>query len=125
MITEQVLNHPEMAGVHYTGSTQVFHGIWKTIGNNIHNYKNFPRIVGETGGKDFIFAHSSAKVDALATALVRGAFEFQGQKCSAASRAFIPASIWPKVKEIVCDQISRMKVNSPIYYLHRSMYLIV
>lgn|SRR3990167_2067505 len=110
MVTEEVLNHPELAGVHYTGSTQVFKNIWKTVGNNIDIYKNYPRIVGETGGKDFIFAHASSKVDALVTAIVRGAFEFQGQKCSAASRAFIPASIWPEVKKQLLAQISQIKV---------------
>jgi len=113
MITEEILNHPEFAGIHFTGSTFVFRDIWKTIGNNIHKYKNYPRIVGETGGKDYIFAHQSAKVDALATAMVRGAFEYQGQKCSAASRAFIPESIWPEVKQRCADQMGRMKVGNP------------
>src|SRR5690606_13691907 len=84
-----IFNHPDFAGIHFTGSTQVFREIWKTIGNNIHKYKSYPRIVGETGGKDFIVAHPSAHVKALATAISRGAFEFQGQKCSAASRAYI------------------------------------
>jgi 1-pyrroline-5-carboxylate dehydrogenase len=113
MVTEEVLKHPEFAGVHYTGSTKVFQGIWKTIGENISLYKNYPRIVGETGGKDFVFAHSSAKVDALSTALIRGAFEYNGQKCSAASRAFIPASIWEEVKENCLEQLSRFQVGNP------------
>src|SRR5690606_18496906 len=89
MISNVVLTHRELAGVHFTGSTGVFNSIWQTIGNNIANYKSYPRIVGETGGKDFVIAHPSADVKALATGLVRGAFEFQGQKCSAASRAYI------------------------------------
>jgi len=113
MITEEVLKHPEFAGIHYTGSTPVFQSIWKDIGNNIGQYRNYPRIVGETGGKDYVFAHPSAKVDALATALIRGAFEFNGQKCSAASRAFIPKSLWPKVKDICLEQLSRFKVGNP------------
>jgi 1-pyrroline-5-carboxylate dehydrogenase len=91
--------HPAFAGVHFTGSTGVFQTMWKTIGENIHLYRTYPRIVGETGGKDFILAHPSADVPSLACALTRGAFEFQGQKCSAASRAYIPASLWPQVKE--------------------------
>ena len=117
MVTEEILNHPEMAGIHYTGSTQVFRDLWKTVGGNIHKYKNYPRIVGETGGKDYIFAHPSAKVDALSTAMVRGAFEYQGQKCSAASRAFIPSSIWPEVKQRCTEQMSRMKVSTAITML--------
>lgn len=113
MITEEILNHPEFAGIHYTGSTPVFQNIWQTIGNNIQKYKNYPRIVGETGGKDYIFAHPSAKVNALATAMMRGAYEFQGQKCSAASRAFIPASLWEEVKSICKEQMERMVVGNP------------
>jgi 1-pyrroline-5-carboxylate dehydrogenase len=99
--------------VHFTGSTAVFQGMWKTIGNNIAGYKGYPRIVGETGGKDFIFAHASADVAALATALVRGAFEFQGQKCSAASRAYIPKSIWPRLKDELMGQIGEVKMGAP------------
>ena len=93
-----VLASPEFAGIHFTGSTAVFQQMWRTIGNTIASYRSYPRIVGETGGKDFVFAHASADVDSLATALVRGAFEYQGQKCSAASRAYVPASLWPKLK---------------------------
>lgn len=110
-IGEAVLSHPDLAGVHFTGSTAVFQNIWKTIGSGIDRYKSYPRIVGETGGKDFIFAHSSADIGALATAIVRGAFEFQGQKCSAASRAYMPASIWPKVKQRVIDDIATIKMG--------------
>jgi len=108
-----VMASPELAGVHFTGSTAVFQGMWKTIGENIAGYKGYPRIVGETGGKDFIFAHASADVAALATAMVRGAFEFQGQKCSAASRAYIPKSIWPKLKDELVGQISEIKMGAP------------
>jgi 1-pyrroline-5-carboxylate dehydrogenase len=93
------LAHPDLAGVHFTGSTGVFQGMWKSIGEQHRRYKAYPRIVGETGGKDFIFAHASADVEALVTALVRGAFEYQGQKCSAASRAYIPKSMWPQVRD--------------------------
>jgi 1-pyrroline-5-carboxylate dehydrogenase len=96
---EVIFSHPDFAGIHFTGSTEIFQGIWKTIGNNIHLYKSYPRIVGETGGKDFILAHPSAHVDALVTGITRAAFEFQGQKCSACSRAYIPESIWPEVKQ--------------------------
>src|SRR5205085_3623516 len=106
-----IFNHPDFAGIHFTGSTAVFQGIWKTIGNNIHKYKSYPRIVGETGGKDFIIAHPSADVNALVTALTRGAFEFQGQKCSAASRAYIPASLWKEVKEKIIADLKSIKVG--------------
>ena len=92
-----LLNH-DLGGVHFTGSTKTFQHIWKTIGNNIENYRSYPRIVGETGGKDFCLAHKSANIDELATAMIRGAFEFQGQKCSAMSRAYIPSSIWTELK---------------------------
>ncbi len=108
-----VLASEELAGIHFTGSTGVFQGMWNTIGQNIARYHGYPRIVGETGGKDFVFAHPSADATALATALVRGAFEYQGQKCSAASRAYIPKSLWPKVKETVGEQIDRIQVGSP------------
>ncbi|RMF48203.1 MAG: aldehyde dehydrogenase family protein, partial [Deltaproteobacteria bacterium] len=97
------LAHPDLAGVHFTGSTEVFQNMWRTIGENIASYKSYPRIVGETGGKDFVFAHASADIDALVTALVRGAYEYQGQKCSAASRAYIPESIWPQVQQALLD----------------------
>lgn len=110
---EKVLAHPEFAGLHFTGSTKVFQGMWKMIGDNIHNYRSYPRIVGETGGKDFVMVHPSANTDAVATALVRGAFEYQGQKCSAASRAYIPQSLWNEVKSKMEAQLKTIKVGSP------------
>ena len=103
-----------LAGIHFTGSTRVFQSMWKTIGTNIANYKAYPRIVGETGGKDFIFAHNSSDIKPLATAMVRGSFEYQGQKCSAASRAYIPKSIWPAVEVEVKAQMARIKMGSPV-----------
>lgn len=106
-----IFNHPDFAGIHFTGSTGVFQDIWKTIGNNIHKYKSYPRIVGETGGKDFILAHPSVHPDEVITALSRGAFEYQGQKCSAASRAYIPASLWPRVKEGLIRDLKSMKMG--------------
>ncbi len=109
-----VLARPELAGIHFTGSTAVFQGMWKTIGENIQNYTSYPRIVGETGGKDFIFAHPSAHAEALATAMVRGAFEYQGQKCSAASRAYVPKSLWPQVGAMLNEQIDAIKMGSPL-----------
>ncbi|MFC2090526.1 L-glutamate gamma-semialdehyde dehydrogenase [Bacteroidota bacterium] len=109
----EIFSHKEFAGIHFTGSTEVFQNIWKTIGNNIHNYNSYPRIVGETGGKDFIFAHPSADVDELLVGLVRGAFEYQGQKCSAASRAYIPESIWNELKEKLEDMIKGIKMGPP------------
>ena len=105
-----VFKHPDFAGIHFTGSTEVFRSIWKTIGENISRYKSYPRIVGETGGKDFILAHPSADAKALAVAISRGAFEYQGQKCSAASRAYIPANLWPQVKKFVQAEIGRAHV---------------
>ncbi|WP_019037924.1 L-glutamate gamma-semialdehyde dehydrogenase [Psychroflexus tropicus] len=111
MITEKVLARKEFAGVHFTGSTNVFKGIWAKIGENIHTYNTYPRIVGETGGKDFIMAHKSANVDVVATALLRGAFEFQGQKCSAASRSYISSSIWPSVKEKLVNDVKSIKMG--------------
>ena len=113
MITDTVLASPDFAGVHYTGSTFVFKEIWKKIGNNIHTYKTYPKIVGETGGKDFIVAHPSANVKQVVTGITRGAFEFQGQKCSAASRAYIPQSLWPAVKEQLVIDVNSMKIGSP------------
>ncbi|WP_185225807.1 L-glutamate gamma-semialdehyde dehydrogenase [Chryseobacterium indologenes] len=110
---EKVLAHKDFAGLHFTGSTKVFQGMWKMIGDNIHNYRTYPRIVGETGGKDFVIAHPSANVEAVATALVRGAFEYQGQKCSAASRAYIPKSLWADVKKVMEAQMSTIKIGSP------------
>lgn len=108
---EVVFNHPDFAGFHFTGSTAVFQNIWKTVGNNIHKYKTYPRIVGETGGKDFIMAHKSADAKALATAIVRGAFEYQGQKCSAASRAYIPNNLWEEVKGYVLEDLATVKMG--------------
>jgi 1-pyrroline-5-carboxylate dehydrogenase len=106
-----VIGHPNMAGVHFTGSTAVFNGIWKQVGENINNYASYPRLVGETGGKDFIFAHESADVEALTCAMVLGAFEYQGQKCSAASRAYIPESLWDKVKSRLQEEIGKIKIG--------------
>ena len=113
MITDTVLASPDFAGIHYTGSTFIFKEIWKKIGENIHRYKTYPRIVGETGGKDFVIAHPSANVKQVTTAITRGAFEFQGQKCSAASRAYIPQSMWPAVKEQLIADVATMKMGSP------------
>ncbi|WP_228850614.1 L-glutamate gamma-semialdehyde dehydrogenase [Aegicerativicinus sediminis] len=113
MITDTILSHPDFSGLHFTGSTDVFKNLWKQIGENIHNYKNYPRIVGETGGKDFIIAHPSANAKQVATAIARGAFELQGQKCSAASRAYIPESLWGDVKKYLLDDIKSFKMGSP------------
>ena len=110
-VGDPVLEKPGLAGVHFTGSTSVFHGMWKTIGSNIMNYKTYPRIVGETGGKDFVFVHASADAEAVVTALIRGAFEYQGQKCSAASRAYIPSNLWPSIKERLSDEIKTIKMG--------------
>jgi 1-pyrroline-5-carboxylate dehydrogenase len=107
------LSNPHFAGVHYTGSTFVFKEIWKKIGTNIHQYKTYPRIVGETGGKDFIIAHPSANVKQVVTGITRGAFEFQGQKCSAASRAYIPKSLWTAFKGQLITDVKSMKMGSP------------
>ena len=112
-IGDPVIASPDLAGIHFTGSTRVFKQMWKTVGDNIDRYKYYPRIVGETGGKDFVFAHKSSDVDALVTALVRGAFEFQGQKCSAASRAYIPKSLWPRVQKKLVAEIEKIKVGDP------------
>lgn len=108
-----VFSHPDFAGLHFTGSTGVFRQLWKTIGENLATYKTYPRIVGETGGKDFVVAHRSADVPALVTGLIRGAFEFQGQKCSAASRAYIPASLWPDVHALLAKEMGTLKMGSP------------
>ncbi|MCP3978899.1 MAG: L-glutamate gamma-semialdehyde dehydrogenase [bacterium] len=112
-VGDPVLASPDLAGIHFTGSTEVFKGMWATIGANIEHYKYYPRIVGETGGKDFVFAHSSADVPALVTGLVRGAFEFQGQKCSAASRAYIPRSIWPRVQKRLLREVEKVRMGDP------------
>jgi len=113
MITDTVLASPDFSGLHFTGSTYIFKELWKQIGNNIHNYKTYPKIVGETGGKDFIVAHKTANPKQVATAIVRGAFEFQGQKCSAASRAYVSKSIWNEVKEQVVKDVKSFKMGSP------------
>ena len=111
MVGKACLAHPDLGGIHFTGSTAVFHQMWKTVGANIASYKSYPRIVGETGGKDFVFAHKSANVKKLATAIIRGAFEFQGQKCSAASRGYIPASLWPAVRAELETGIAKIKMG--------------
>ncbi len=110
-VGQAALTHPDLAGIHFTGSTGAFQSMWKTVGTNIHNYKGYPRIVGETGGKDFIFAHPSADPDALAIAIVRGAFEYQGQKCSAASRMYIPKSLWPRLLKRLEKEIATIKMG--------------
>ncbi len=113
MISDTVLASPDFSGLHFTGSTHVFKNLWKQIGNNIHTYKTYPRIVGETGGKDFVWVHNSSNSLQVATAITRGAFEYQGQKCSAASRAYIPASMWEDVKEHLITQAKEIKMGSP------------
>ncbi|MEL7449737.1 MAG: L-glutamate gamma-semialdehyde dehydrogenase [Pseudomonadota bacterium] len=112
-VGDPVLDSPDLAGVHFTGSTSVFQGMWQRIGGNIANYRSYPRIVGETGGKDFVFAHPSADVQQLVTALVRGAFEYQGQKCSAASRAFIPASLWDETVAGLRETVASIAQGDP------------
>lgn len=110
---EVVFNHRDFGGLHFTGSTSVFQSLWKTIGSNVHKYRSYPRIVGETGGKDFVVAHKSSNAKEVATALSRGAFEFQGQKCSAASRAYIPNNIWGDVKEYLLADLKSFKMGAP------------
>src|SRR6185295_14795650 len=110
-IGDAALANPELAGIHFTGSTPVFQSMWNTVGRNIADYRNYPRIVGETGGKDFIVAHPSADVDEVATAIVRGSFEYQGQKCSAASRVFAPANLWPELRERLAEQVAQIKMG--------------
>jgi 1-pyrroline-5-carboxylate dehydrogenase len=112
-IGDPALASPVLAGIHFTGSTATFQGMWETVGRNIRRYRSYPRIVGETGGKDFVFAHASADVAALVTSLTRGAFEYQGQKCSAASRAFVPASLWPAVREQLLRQVAAIRIGDP------------
>jgi 1-pyrroline-5-carboxylate dehydrogenase len=112
-IGDAALGSPELAGIHFTGSTGVFNGMWHTVGANVDSYRNYPRIVGETGGKDFILAHPSADADAVATAIVRGSFEYQGQKCSAASRLYVPSNLWPEVKERLVEDISTIRMGDP------------
>lgn len=113
MISDTILEHRDFAGLHFTGSTTVFKNLWKQIGENIHNYRSYPRIVGETGGKDFIIAHPSARPKQVATAISRGAFEFQGQKCSAASRVYLPKSMWNQVKDYLIEDLQSFKMGSP------------
>jgi acyl-CoA reductase-like NAD-dependent aldehyde dehydrogenase len=117
MISDTVFESRDFAGIHFTGSTHVFKDIWKNIGSRIDHYKTYPRIVGETGGKDFIVAHPSANVMQVVTGIIRGAFEFQGQKCSAASRAYIPRSLWPEVEKALISEIKTLKM---IYYAKRN-----
>ena len=110
-VGDPALADPHLAGIHFTGSTRVFHQMWRTVGNNIDKYRGYPRLVGETGGKDFVIAHPSADPVALATALVRGAFEYQGQKCSAASRAYIPSNLWPTVRDALAAQVDGIRMG--------------
>ncbi|HXY81562.1 MAG TPA: L-glutamate gamma-semialdehyde dehydrogenase [Gaiellaceae bacterium] len=110
-VGDPALASPGLAGIHFTGSTDVFNGMWKTVATNLDSYRNYPRIVGETGGKDFIVAHPSADVDALATAIVRGSFEYQGQKCSAASRIFAPSNLWPELRERLVEQVRGLRMG--------------
>ncbi|MFN7683847.1 MAG: L-glutamate gamma-semialdehyde dehydrogenase [Oligoflexia bacterium] len=118
-LTSQVLvRHPELAGVHFTGSTATFQSIWKTVGENLSSYRSYPRLVGETGGKDFVFAHSSADHEALVAALVRGAFEYQGQKCSAASRAYLPRSVWEKISKKLVEETASLKMGDVRDFSH-------
>jgi len=112
-ITDKLVASPHLAGIHFTGSTEIFQLLWKKVAENLENYRSYPRIVGETGGKDFIVAHPSSDPDAVATAMVRGAFEYQGQKCSAASRAYVPESLWPRVKETLGAQLAEVKMGDP------------
>jgi 1-pyrroline-5-carboxylate dehydrogenase len=112
-IGDAALASPDLAGVHFTGSTGVFHSMWKEIGANIDRYRNYPRIVGETGGKDFIVAHPSADVEAVATAVVRGSFEYQGQKCSAASRVFAPSNLWPELRDRLVEEVGAIRMGDP------------
>ncbi len=108
-----IFTHPDFAGFHYTGSTEVFQSIWKMIGENIYNYKSYPRIVGETGGKDFIIAHNSSDIDTLVAAIIRGSYEYQGQKCSASSRVYLPESKWPEIRKKLEDSIATIKMGPP------------
>lgn len=112
-VGELILKNPNLAGIHFTGSTATFHTMWRVVGENIKNYKSYPRIVGETGGKDFIVVHNSADLHSTAAAITRGAYEYQGQKCSAASRAYIPKSLWPQIEEILIAHAKEMKMGDP------------
>src|SRR4029079_19197304 len=111
MVSQVALSHRSLAGIHFTGGTDVFQSMWKTVGENIASYHGYPRIVGETGGKDFIVAHPSADPQAVATAIVRGSFEYQGQKCSAASRVYAPSNLWPQIREVLERDVSEMAVG--------------
>jgi len=113
-VGDPVLRSPHLAGIHFTGSTSTFNGMWRTIAENVDKYKTYPRIVGETGGKDFVFAHPSANPDSLVIALVRGSFEYQGQKCSAASRAYVPRSLWPEVSRALKAEVESLRMGSPL-----------
>jgi 1-pyrroline-5-carboxylate dehydrogenase len=113
-VGDPALDSPDLAGIHFTGSTGTFQSMWRRVGQNIESYKSYPRIVGETGGKDFIFVHPSANLDYLTAATIRGAFEYQGQKCSAASRIFVPESLWPQFKEKLLDEIKSIKMGDPV-----------
>src|SRR5207344_1122005 len=110
-IGDAALASPDLAGIHFTGSTPVFNGMWRTVAANMGRYRNYPRLVGETGGKDFIVAHPSADVDALAVAIARGGFEYQGQKCSAASRVYLPKSLWPALRERLAEEIPQIRMG--------------
>jgi 1-pyrroline-5-carboxylate dehydrogenase len=110
---EVVFKHRDFSGLHFTGSTGVFRALWKTIGDHIATYRSYPRIVGETGGKDFVLAHPSASVPEVVTGLIRGAFEYQGQKCSAASRAYLPSSLWPAIESLLRSELATVQMGSP------------
>ncbi|MGH7583837.1 MAG: aldehyde dehydrogenase family protein, partial [Gemmatimonadales bacterium] len=112
-VTDTLLSDPRLAGIHFTGSTAVFHTLWKGVAERLDSYRSYPRLVGETGGKDFILAHPSADVPALVTALIRGAFEYQGQKCSAASRCYIPKSLWPEVSKRMREEMAQIRMGDP------------
>ncbi|MBI9034284.1 MAG: L-glutamate gamma-semialdehyde dehydrogenase [Bacteroidales bacterium] len=118
VIGKEILNHKDLAGIHFTGSTSTFNTLWKGVSDNIGKYRSYPKLVGETGGKDFVFVHHSAGVDEVATALVRGAFEFQGQKCSAASRAYVPASMWEAVKSKMGEMLAQITVGDVMDFTH-------
>ncbi len=113
-VGDPVLAHPDLGGIHFTGSTPVFQGMWKTMGDNIASYRSYPRIVGETGGKNFVFVHPSASHAAVVTAIVRGGFEYQGQKCSAGSRVYVPRSLWPRLRRDLADQVAGIRMGSPV-----------
>ena len=110
-VSDAVLDHHDFAGLHFTGSTTVFNSIWQRVGSNLGKYRSYPRIVGETGGKDFVVVHTSADPQEVAVGLVRGAFEYQGQKCSAASRAYLPQSLWPEIKDRILAMLAEIKVG--------------